>query len=378
MCGNKLVKVANLLRLPAIQQVNFGMSLYCHHAPLVGRITNPVEAENELLELEESPYTCATLETLDISRNRLVSFEASHTPNLRSLNLDRNAISHIRGIASLKRLETLSWREQSLTADSEFPEIQYQDCHNIHHLRLSNNILTSFTPSTPFLNLRTLELASTGLQDLCEGFGHKVPNLRILNLNYNALRDIRPLAGIVRLQTLLLAGNRINRLRQTASAFRRLGNSPVEIDLRQNPLTVGFYTPQQHHQQNLPLPHHPTKQIALHLHAPTDPHPQGKELLPSQPPSHLVANSPPPQAYVLPPLDPSEDATSRTRLDQDTQLRRRVYELMITESCEGLQVLDGLVLPPDRHGSRRRQMITAGEGPENMKMRIRLGELGVL
>lgn len=292
------------------------------------------------------------METLNISNNRLLSFDASRTPNLRCLHLDRNAISFVRGIASLKRLETLSWRGQSLTAGSQFSEVQYQDCYNAHHLHLSSNILTSFTPSTSFLNLRTLELASTGLQTLCAGFGHRVPNVRVLNLNYNALRDLRPLVGIIRLQTLLLAGNRISRLRQTCTVFRRISEDLVEVDLRQNPLTVGFYTPQESLSR-------PGQQITLHTPYSSsmrgEPQPDAVEKSPSTGP-----------AYVLPPVDRDIDAQSSARLDKDTQLRRKVYEIMIVESCQGLNVLDGLMVG--------RKQIT--EGPDGV--RERLNELGVL
>lgn len=296
----------------------------------------------------------STLETLNLSNNRLPSLDVSRMPNLRRLYLDKNAINFIRGIASLKRLETLSWREQSLTAGSAFPEIQYQDCYNVHHLHLSNNTLSSFIPSTPFLNLRILEMASTGLQTLCPRFGHKFPNLRFLNLNYNAIRDLRPLVGIIRLQTLLLAGNRICRLRQTSAVFRRISSDLVEVDLRQNPLTVGFYTPQ----ESLPRP---GKQIALHT--PTAAPRSQEEPQADDAESNSPSTAP---SYVLPPVDRDADAQSCARLDKDTQLRRRVYEMMIVESCERLNKLDGLPVG--------RKQIT--ESPD--EVRERLNELGVL
>lgn len=318
-------------------------------------------------------YPSTTVETLNLSSNRLVSLDISRTPNLRHVYLDKNAISVIRGITSLKRLETLSWREQSLTAlgSDVIHEIQYQDCHNIHHLHLSNNTLDCFTPSTSFLNLRTLEMASTGLQTLSPRFGYKVPNLRTINLNYNAIRDLRPLVGIVKLQTLLLAGNRISRLRQTAAVFRRISSSDlVEIDLRQNPLTLGFYTPQ--HQENCLSSSRSGKQIALHTPA-TASRSQQQDLQSddddddSENSSSIFTPASSPSSYVLPPLDPATDAASCARLDKDTQLRRRVYEMMIVESCSGLKTLDGLAIG-------KRKQITEGKD----EVRERLSELGIL
>jgi hypothetical protein len=313
--------------------------------------------------MEGFSYPSPTLETLNISNNQLVSFDVSRMPNLRSLNLDRNAISFIQGVANLKRLDTLSWREQKLTANSGFSEVQYQDCHNVHHLYLSNNILTSFSPACPFLNLRTLEMASTGLQTLPPRFGHKVPNLRFLNLNYNALRDLRPLVGIIRLQTLLLAGNRIGRLRQTTAVFQRVSNELVEVDLRQNPLTVGFYTPQESLGGR-------EKQIALQNTLSASASSRSNTAPEDAPENTNSPDSPDDDkkssAYVLPPVDPDLDAQSCARLDKDTQLRRRVYEMMIVESCERLRALDGLPVG--------RKRITEGQDG----VRQRLNELGIL
>lgn len=338
-------------------------------------------------------YPFAMLETLNLSGNCLVSLDVSRIPNLRRLYLDRNAISSVRGITSLKSLETLCWREQNLMSRSDFPEIQYQDCYNVHHLYISSNILSSFSPSTTFLNLRTLEIASTGLQTLSPHFGHRVPNLRTLNLNYNAIRDLRPLVGIVRLQTLLLAGNRISRLRQTSAAFRRINSALDEIDLRQNPLTVGFYTPQETlvssasgKQITLHSHHNPTSTSATSTstspttaiatssrsqtqpHPPPQPQPQSDETSPS--PDLSPSPSQHSHYYTLPPLSLSADAQSCARLDKDTQLRRRVYEMMIGESCPRLKSLDGLLV------EGRKQWLT--RGGDEVRERERLSELGVL
>ena len=341
-------------------------------------------------------YPSATLETLNLSSNGLTSLDVSRTPNLRRLYLDKNAIKAIQGLTSLKKLETLSWREQTLTTtvgSAVLPDIQYQDCQNIHHLHLSNNSLTSFfipfPSSTPFLNLRTLELASAGLQTLSPRFGYMFPNLRILNLNYNAIRDLRPLVGIVKLQRLLMAGNRINRLRQTAAGVGRIsggGCDLVEVDLRQNPLTVGFYTPQVLQQEEKSRP---DKQIALHTpaaapaassrllqHEEEEEDPRAYEYDYDDDTANRSSTIPPSSSssasssYVLPPLDSTADAASCARLDKDTQLRRRVYEMMLVESCPGLQRLDGLVV------EGRRQITEGNE--DGVKVRQRLSELGVL
>ena len=264
------------------------------------------------------------LDSLNISSNSLITIDTVHMPSLRTLNIDRNSISFIAGLKQLKRLITLSWREQSLDSGSAFHEIQYQDCQNIHNLYHSSNILSSFAPASPFLNLRNLELASTGIKALAPSFGKNLLNLRILNLNYNAVRDLRPLLGIIKLQRVFLAGNRISRLRQTTMVLERLGIELEELDLRWNPLTTGFYTPQESTLR-------PERSTALQ--AP-------KQILQILQAENTNIQST--EEYLLPAIDKNLDSQLRARLDDDTKLRRRVYEMLIMSSCRHLKALDGL------------------------------------
>lgn len=299
---------------------------------------------------DSSPPSSApllALEVFNISRNRIRTIDVTQMPNLRTLNMDKNSISHIQGLNHVKRLESLFWREQSLITGSSFAEIQYQDCHNVQNLFLSNNVLSSFAPSTRFLNLRNLELASTGLISLPTDFGYKLPNLQILNLNYNALRDLRPLLGIASLRNLFAAGNRISRLRQTATVLEHLGEDLVEVDVRRNPLTVGFYTPQDSTSA-------PEQQIAVQDHN------QVRESRAEE--RAEVGHT---KAYLLPLVNRETDTLSRARLDEDTKLRRRVYDMLMVSGCAGLALLDGMEV--DRSGVKRRDGVWE-----------RLMELGVL
>ena len=256
------------------------------------------------------------LETLDIAENNLESLQVGLLPELQHLNIDGNAIDHIADIQDLNSLRHLSWREQRCKVP-----LQYQACHETHHLYLSGNTLPSFVPKSHFLNLQTLELASTGLQELPTDFGIKCPNLRILNLNYNALRDISPLLGITKLQCLYVAGNRVCRLRRTVAVLDRLSFRLLETDLRNNPLTVGFYIP---HQQN-----GSEKRMIV----------QGKYRTLMGDENESVKEG---IQYVLPASDREADSISRERLDEETKLRRRVYEMLIVHACKKLQRLDGL------------------------------------
>lgn len=182
-----------------------------------------------------------------------------------------------------------------------------------------------------------------------------------------------------------MAGNRISRLRQTAAGLRRISGCNcdlVEVDLRQNPLTVGFYTPQVPQQEEMSRP---DKQIALHTLIAAAPAASSRVLMQrdeeeEDPRAYEYdydnddatncSTAIPPSSYILPPLDPTADAASCARLDKDTQLRRRVYEMMVVESCPGLQRLDGLVV------EEKRQITEGNE--DGLKVRERLSELGVL
>lgn len=64
----------------------------------------------------------------------------------------------------------------------------------------------------PFYNLQYLELAAVKLAALPEDFASKLPNIRILNLSYNSLKDVRPLRGMTLLKRLFLIGNRLSSL----------------------------------------------------------------------------------------------------------------------------------------------------------------------
>lgn len=298
-----------------------------------GRTLLTIVGNNELETLDLAISIPMTkLEILNLSDNRLSFIDLAEVPQLKTLNLDRNSLGSIESLRSLEQLDSLSWREQTLVPAYGFSEVQYQHCQEVRHLYLSGNAISSFAPSTTFLNLQSLELASTGLQSLSNDLGLKCPNLRDLNLNYNAIHDLRPVLGVVKLQRLSLAGNRVSRLRRTAAVLDRLGKELEQIDLRNNPLTVGFYTPQESARMEKRLVPHVISQDTT----------ADKEDL-------KVRNA---KAYLLPHLDKEADNSSRERLDEDTKLRRRVYEMLVVHACKKLQQLDGLEVERERVGRR--------------------------
>jgi protein NUD1 len=186
----------------------------------------------------------------------------------------------------------------------------------LHTLSLCETHIPTLSMPTGWTSLR--HLASCGLQSLPDTFGVSVPNLRSLNLNYNAIKDLRPLLNISELATLFVAANRLSRLRKTAAVLAKLGNLE-DLDLRDNPFTVGFYAK-------------PVEQRLVKtenaLSDGTD-EPQGKSEEKEE------------DAFTLPPSAPLVDQTYFLRLDEGTKLRRRVYEMLVASSCKSMVSLDG-------------------------------------
>ncbi|KAL8841381.1 MAG: hypothetical protein Q9176_003261 [Flavoplaca citrina] len=302
---NQLSEVAHLNDLPALKRLNLSENVI------------------EKLDLSEGSVS---LETLRVANNCLDAFDIGRLPSLQYLNVDNNLITEIDSLTSHTTLQTLSWREQYLKPDMPESNIRYEHCRNVRELYLSGNSLRTFAPSVHLLDLRHLELASTGLEYLPEDFGIKCSNLRSLNLNFNALSEIRPLVGLVKLEKLHLAGNRIARLRRTASVLDRVGHGLAEIDLRQNPLTLGFYIPQNQplrKEQQLIISHQRTKSQKL------DDEGEGSK---------------DGATYTLPWVEQGADDAARQRFDDETKIRRRVYEMLIALRCKMLTRLDGLCL----------------------------------
>lgn len=63
--------------------------------------------------------------------------------------------------------------------------------------------------SEPCYNLVYVELAACRLTALPEDLMRLIPNVRVLNLNYNFLEDVRSLEGLTRLRKLTIIGSRL-------------------------------------------------------------------------------------------------------------------------------------------------------------------------
>lgn len=284
----------------------------------------------------KSQSQCWRLESLLLANNNLSTIDVSLFPNLETLDLDSNKVTSVSGVTTVSSLQCLSLRSQTPPPDAKQPlSDSLRTFSDIHHLYLSGNNLTtlplSINAQNPLLNTRTLELALCGLQSLPADFSATFPNLRTLNLNFNALKDLRPLRGLRRLSSLHLAGNRVSRLRRTLSVLSTLSEILQTLDMRDNPLLQGFYPP--------PTSTSNTISTGLARNTTTSStlvnYPTTTSSLEKTPQSHLQ--------HLLPlsTTSAAEEEKYLTHLDEDTRLRRRVYEILLAAKCKGLRSVDG-------------------------------------
>jgi Leucine-rich repeat (LRR) protein len=294
---NQLTHVHSLSWLPALEDLNL--------------------EQNNLREFATSETAALiSLRYLHISSNKLRSINLSMCPGIESLYIDENKVTEIRGLDHARHLHTLSLREQTDSPDIVGHVLSMpNDCRKIF---LSSNSVPGGKlgpPSQPLFSLRYLELASCGISSLTAGFGCMIPNCRVLNLNFNALGSISHLQGILHLNKLMLAGNRLDRLRRSCLALSR-HPALAKLDLRNNPLTVGFYS---------------LAPAVSHFVA----HNRSRRGL-------AVLRDP----YALPEQVKDVDDKWMTLMDEGTRLRRRTIELLLAQKCLDLVELDGL--PFDR------------------------------
>ncbi|KAI1656527.1 hypothetical protein F4813DRAFT_127771 [Daldinia decipiens] len=254
------------------------------------------------------------LKYVTLSNNDLTALDLAPFSSLRLLHADRNQLTTITGFSRCRRLDSLSLREQQ--GDVPLDASSLNAAYEIRKLFLSGNFLTSFNPSVDFLNLQYLELANCGLQRLPPDLGQLMPNLRVLNLNMNAIEDLMPLRFIPRLKKLLVAGNRLVDPAQVADVLAGFPHLS-RLDLRNNPATLGFYGPIQ-------------------------------ALVPAEGPKGF-------DPFTLPDADVARDEKFASRSDMGTRMRRRLYELVVLDRCRRLRMLDGLPVDASAAGLKKRK-----------------------
>ena len=322
--GNEISAVHNIEQLPCLATLNLQRNWLTSFGP-----TAP-----------DQSMPC--LRYLKLSDNDIVTMELSAFPSLRLLHADRNQLTTLTGFSRCRRLDSLSLREQHQRGTCSSPagpgtitprlDTSFlASAYEVRKLFLSGNNLSSSSFGLPvdFLNLQYLELANCGLRSLDPRLGQLTPNLRVLNLNFNALTDLAPLRYVPRLKKLLVAGNRL----ADARAFTRvLQGFPhlARLDARDNPATLGFYPPPV---VAVAAPRTASREGAGEDGVPVDVAAEHQDQDQDDP-------------FVLPdlahPAAQERDARFQARVDADTRMRRRLYEVVVLARCRRLRTLDGL------------------------------------
>ena len=126
------------------------------------------------------------LTAADLSENRIILMQdLKHHPYLECLNVSRNLIEEIGGLASLRFLRVL----------------------NLSYNRLSK--LSNLEGVTTITDLNVEGNAIESLDGL-----NTLSRLRSLNLSHNRIQDLEPLSTMTSLQTISLSGNQLHDFRQ--------------------------------------------------------------------------------------------------------------------------------------------------------------------
>ncbi|KAM0751427.1 hypothetical protein T439DRAFT_380394 [Meredithblackwellia eburnea MCA 4105] len=281
---------------------------------------------NQLSEFEPSSLM-PRLRVLRLCSNRLDSLDIGFAPKLRTLFVDATRLGALVGTDRLRKLENLSVRDQN-GAGLTLPMEEVRD---VKRLYLSGNPLPPSFPSAKFFNLTYLELAMCGLLHLPLDIASLIPNVRVLNLNFNFLDDLKPLTGLARLKQLSVVGARLGKCRPVVEVLGSMGEIE-SVDFRMNPLTLPFYAP-----------------LVLQQGSDLPPHSDYRILHPEDDQESTNTNTDIPRSRQWAAIDQK----FRKALPDPFYLRRKTYRTVLMKACESLVELDGLEM-----GRERKKLLT--------------------
>ncbi|WWC58752.1 uncharacterized protein I303_101296 [Kwoniella dejecticola CBS 10117] len=278
-----------------------------------------------------------SMRVLRFSENNIDHFDLSLFPKIRTLYADGNKLTHLSRSTSggNGRLENLSLRNQRSSNGSSLT-LTFKDLENIKRLYLSGN---SFNKHTLFeglghsvlYSLIYLEIAACQMTCWPANFSKILPNLKVLNVNYNHLANLDGLKGLSGVRKVTLVGGRLGNdelgSKNVLEGLKGLSNLE-EIDFRMNPSTLSYYFP-----LLLPASSASTSTLSITQSA--------------LDPSLQIANRTPASASTW----TSYDSRFRKNLPDEWYSKRLVYRGLVMSTCPKLKRLDGISI---EDGERRK------------------------
>ncbi|XP_051982999.1 centrosomal protein of 97 kDa isoform X2 [Xyrauchen texanus] len=153
--------------------------------------------QNHIIKLEHLEQN-ESLQQLSVACNRLVRMMGvSKLTHLRVLNLPNNSIGYIEGLKDLNRLEWLNLSGNNIKVIE-----QLNNCVSLQHLDLSDNNISLSGDLTNLSALKTLLLHGNNITTLRTVPAHLPPNLSVLSLAENEIRDLTEVSYLAPLHTL--------------------------------------------------------------------------------------------------------------------------------------------------------------------------------
>ena len=227
LSANALTTLDGLHHLAAMSTLNLGQwSEY--------RLGVADPSDNNDLRTLRLDEELAKLQVLKISHNSIASLDVSFLPALRQLHADGNKLSHLSRTSTDRvcLIDSLSLRSQRLPASSRL-HLSGHDLQSVRRLYVSGNALSDdFFPLAPLENLVYLEMAACRLSAWPRRFARRLPNLEVLNANYNFFEDLSGLESLSGLRKVSAVGCRLGGSAKGAVKALR-GLSELEhVDLR--------------------------------------------------------------------------------------------------------------------------------------------------
>ncbi|KAI3405683.2 NUD1 [Candida oxycetoniae] len=182
--------------------------------------------------------TSGSICKLTICGNKLKCLDLSKLSQLRSVKFDGNAIVQF-STSEANFIDSISLKSQP-----HLPELSkqvFENLVNVRRMDLSGNEFPLLSQAFTFLFVSKLTMTAMNLNSLPFNFSSTFPNVKLLNLNFNSLKTLRPLSGLSNLRQLSLVNNKLPDLHDILASLESCRGSLQKLDLRLNPISIDIY-----------------------------------------------------------------------------------------------------------------------------------------